>query len=865
VKLSPEIWRQVGPLFSEALEQGPATREAWLARAEAGQPEAVSFVRRMLAAHERAERSGDLETVPKLAPPPPWAGARASGERVGPFELLRPLGRGGMGEVWLARQADGRIEREVALKLPMAREDAGAWRERFRRERDILARLEHPNIARLYDAGVTDAGQPWLAMEYVEGLPLAEHVAARPTPVAARLAIFRQVLAAVAHAHRHLVVHRDIKPANILIDGSGQVKLLDFGIAKLVEGADAATDAGDLTRLGGRVMTIRYAAPEQVAGGAITTATDIYSLGVVLHELVTGLSPYRAAREGRALTEAMLLQEETSVPSRLGLTAAVARQCGLESPRQLARLVSGDLDAIVLKAMRRDPAERYASVELLDEDIARHLARRPVKARAGTWRYLAGRFVARHRLPLAMAAAVLVTMTAGLVLAERERRVAVAERERAQKHFASVRSLANTFIFDVHAEIESLPGSLKAREMLIRTSLEYLDALQGEAGGDPGLMLELATAYRNIGNIQGQPGGANQGNPTLALASFEKAKRLHEAIDAARPADIAALREHTSLSYVLARAYVLRADPRWQDEITRTVALARRTAALPGATPRDRARVAGAMAEQASLTGLMVGQGPQVEALVAQAVDLLEALAKEEPGNAAVLQNLASTHQRAGNLLTGNRHTPASVRAGAEHYRKGAELLRSQLAGRPGDERLGKLLLENLVGRANALALAGEPREADRVMAEALAMSADFIASDPANVEAATDRITTLAQAAFVANRAGDPARAIRHAREALAVAARLPADVLRIRDVRSNVAEAKAFLAYGLLAAAQAPRAGRGKRLAGLREARGLLRESLAFVDEARAEKLGAVPEDEVRQMQEALRRCEEGIARLG
>ena len=189
LKLSRELWQQVGPLFSAALEKAPPAREAWLAELEATQPDAAPFVRRMLEAHERAERSGEMETVPRLAPSPPWASSRAPGERVGPYELLRPIGRGGMGEVWLARQADGRLEREVALKLPVVHEHPGAWQERFRRERDILARLEHPNIARLYDAGVSEAGQPWLAMEYVEGLPLTEHVASRSVTVGARLGL----------------------------------------------------------------------------------------------------------------------------------------------------------------------------------------------------------------------------------------------------------------------------------------------------------------------------------------------------------------------------------------------------------------------------------------------------------------------------------------------------------------------------------------------------------------------------------------------------------------------------------------------------------------------------------------------------
>ena len=562
MKITREVWLQVEPLLSTAIAMEAAARAAWLEGVDSTHPHAAPVLRRMLASHDRAERSRELETVPRLAPSPPWWSTFAKGGRIGPFELIRPLGRGGMGEVWLARQADGRVERDVALKLPAINQQGEVWRERFRRERDILASLEHPHIARLYDAGVTEAGQPWLAMEFVEGLSLAEHVSSRALSIPARLALFRQVLAAVAHAHRHLVVHRDLKPANMLVDASGQVKLLDFGIAKLVADEEVA-GAGDLTRIGGRVMTLRYAAPEQVASGSITTATDIYALGVILHEMVTCHAPYRAVRDGKPLTDVMLLQEEIAVPSRLPFTAEAVRQCGYASPTQLARRVSGDLDAIVLKALRRDPADRYDSIEQFDEDIRAHLEQRPVKARAGTWRYLAGRFAARHTLPLALVAAVLATLAVGLVVADRERRVAVAERARAQKHFASVRKLANTLIFEVHSEIESLPGTLKAREMLVKTSLEYLDALVGEAGDDPALMYELAAAYRNIGNIQGQPGGANTGNLSASLANFEKGKRLFVALDRVKPNDIEAVRDHARLSFALARAYVLKADPRW--------------------------------------------------------------------------------------------------------------------------------------------------------------------------------------------------------------------------------------------------------------------------------------------------------------
>ena len=335
MNISRELWQQINPLLTDAFELDGQAREAWLQGLDQTHPLLTPMLRKMLAAHDRAERSRELETVPRLAPPPPRSSAFAVDARIGPFALMRPLGRGGMGEVWLVRQADGRVEREVALKLPTIYLHSEVWRERFRRERDILARLAHPNIARLFDAGVSDEegsrGQPYLAMEYIEGESLTDFVTQQKSSVTERLKLFRQILAAVAHAYRHLVIHRDLKPANILIDQSGQVKLLDFGIAKLIDDGTAANAAADLTQLGGRVMTLRYAAPEQVSDSLISTAADTYALGVILHELLTGLSPYRAVREAKPFTEAALLGQQTAVPSSLMMTIAAAADRKLPS------------------------------------------------------------------------------------------------------------------------------------------------------------------------------------------------------------------------------------------------------------------------------------------------------------------------------------------------------------------------------------------------------------------------------------------------------------------------------------------------------------------------------------------------------
>ena len=561
MNISPELWHQIDPLLSEALDMDEGNRDAWLRRLDDTHPQLTPFLRKILASHERAERSQELETVPKLAPAPPASSIFSSGTRIGPFALLRPLGRGGMGEVWLARQVDGRVERMVALKLPMIHQHSEVWRERFSRERDILAKLTHANIARLFDAGVSDEnnsrGQPFLAMEHVEGQSLTDFVAAQKSTITERLQLFLQILAAVAHAHRHLVVHRDLKPANILIDKSGQVKLLDFGIAKLLDEGIGADATPDLTQLGGRVMTLRYAAPEQVAEGAISTATDAYALGVILHELLTGLSPYRAVREQKIFTESALLNAEPALPSALGIGSDAASERKASSPTQLAKQISGDLDAILLKAMRRDPLDRYTSIDHFDDDIRRHLESRPVRAREGTWRYLAGRFLVRNKLPIATATGILLTLIVGLVMVEQQRRVAVAEKARAEKHFASVRKLANSFILDLNDQIEDVPGATKVRLLLVENATRYLDQLSTESSGDAELQIEVANAYGRLGDILGATYGQSVGRHEDALKQYDKAISLLTPHLAEKPARAAATTDTTQHSVAAAREMIM--------------------------------------------------------------------------------------------------------------------------------------------------------------------------------------------------------------------------------------------------------------------------------------------------------------------
>ena len=867
LNISRELWQQINPLLTDAFELDGQAREAWLQGLDQTHPLLTPMLRKMLAAHDRAERSRELETVPRLAPPPPRSSAFAVDARIGPFALMRPLGRGGMGEVWLVRQADGRVEREVALKLPTIYLHSEVWRERFRRERDILARLAHPNIARLFDAGVSDEegsrGQPYLAMEYIEGESLTDFVTQQKSSITERLKLFRQILAAVAHAYRHLVIHRDLKPANILIDQSGQVKLLDFGIAKLIDDGTAANAAADLTQLGGRVMTLRYAAPEQVSDSLISTATDTYALGVILHELLTGLSPYRAVREGRAFKDTALLGEETAVPSSLLMTndAAMERKCA--SAKLLSRQIAGDLDAIILKAMRKNPADRYASVEQFDEDIQRHLDRRPVKAREGTWRYLAGRYAARYKLPIAATAAVLVTLATGLVMVEQQRRMAVAEKARAEKHFASVRKLANSFVFDVHTEIEVLAGSLKARQILVGTALKYLDSLASEAGSDPGLTAELAAAYRKIADIQGQPAAANLGMLADSLANLEKGKALFVSLGSLKADDVAVQREYLLLRYSLARAYAQNGDARWQENIAEVVKIAVHIASLPKATPRDRVRVAGMLAEQAVLTSLLIGQSPKVEAQIDNAVAILEKLSLDMPGEMLVHDNLAGTYARAAQIFGGNKSTPQSLAHAVEMRRKALAAYVKLANDYPNDQSYTKSVAQNQAGLAENLTQFGQYAEAGAVIELALQQLHALTTADPENVTLRTDTFHALAAATEIPYLGGDMDSAIRRGREGLSYFAALPEEVRGVREVRSSLADMRSYLGLAIMSVASKPGASPGRPAAGLGEACALLADGVAFFEDMRTSQQGAVKESAAKVRNDGLALCRRQLAK--
>jgi len=497
---------RLSDLLDQALTLSPAEREAWLAALSAQDRPLEAALRDMFDA--KGEAQTFMATMPRVLPEADEAGEPQPGDTVGTYRLVRPVARGGMGSVWLAERADGSLQRRVAIKLPHLAWGAGLA-ERMLRERDIGARLEHPHIARLYDAGVDHRGHPFLAFEFIDGVAIDLWCESRQLGVRARLKLFLQVAQAVAYAHARLVVHRDLKPSNVLVSANGQVHLLDFGIAKLLH--EAPDDAGATQRLGA-VMTPHYASPEQLRGEPVTVASDVYSLGVMLYELLTGERPHAAQQPGQRAGLVAALEQAM----RQADAAPASRRVG---DRALARALRGDVDAILAKALQRQPEQRYATVDALADDIERHLAGEPVRARPDTTAYRLRTLARRSRAGLALgaAAAVAVALAAGLSLAQAQRANEAALRAGAVKDF-----VLDTFRIDAAGESASLDPRGAPREFLLKRGARLIDA---RFDGQPALQAEL----------HGVVSGLFDEMANFELAELHAARRLEVLVHSGAP------------------------------------------------------------------------------------------------------------------------------------------------------------------------------------------------------------------------------------------------------------------------------------------------------------------------------------------
>ncbi|MGE3958399.1 MAG: protein kinase [Vicinamibacterales bacterium] len=525
-------YARVKEALLEALDLPPGAVEAWLTSLGQADPALADRVRHLIDAHERAGSFLDLPDEGLASLARPAADARTSGSepasprptRIGAFTIERELGQGGMGTVLLGSRREGGFVQQVAIKVIRGAAIGPSAAARLTDERRILASLGHPAIAHFVDGGTTDEGSPYLAMEFVDGVPITRYCDEQRLSTRARVQLFLKVCDAVRFAHTRLVIHRDIKPSNILVTADGTPKLLDFGIAKLLDPLQAS-DAPTVP-----VLTPHYASPEQAAGAAVTTATDVYSLGVLLYEVLTGEGPYRSVSGDSpllAVLQAIRLEE----PERPSVAA-----------RRHGRTVDEDLDAVLLKALRKEEAGRYGSVGELMDDLVRQLEGRPVLAHDGSGAYRLRRFVSRNRAAVVAGTVALASLVAAAGISTWQAQVARRERARADERFADVRSLANAVVGPLYDAISRVPGSTEARQTLVKEALSYLDRLAKVSADDLQLKAELADAYLKIGDVQGNLFNANLGDVPGSKASYARLLDLRQAVYDRRPSDPAAAR-----------------------------------------------------------------------------------------------------------------------------------------------------------------------------------------------------------------------------------------------------------------------------------------------------------------------------------
>ena len=763
--MNPDTWRRITGLFHEALALPPEGRDAYLAALAPDDAPHRAAVEALLAANDSDDAF--LETpAARLAPdvgahdaPPPT--------RLGPWRVGAEIGRGGMGAVYLALRDDAEYEQRAALKLIRPDALTPDARRRFLSERQILARLSHPNIAHLLDGGTAPDGRPYLILEYVDGLPITAYADRTGLSTEARLRLFLVVASAVAYAHRNLVVHRDLKPGNILVTEGGVPKLLDFGIAKLL----TPDLEGDLTAtlVAQRVLTPEYASPEQVRGEPVTTLSDVYSLGVVLFELLTGRRPLRVTSGSLREMERVVAEEEPPSPSRV--------KPGL----------SRDLDAIVLKAIRKTPEERYASVERFAEDVANHLDGRPVIARTPTAAYRFRRFVARHRTAAVAAALVFLSAAAGIVATVRQARIAESQRARAEKRFAEVRKIANVLLFDVYKAIEPLAGSTPARRLLVGKALEYLGSLAKEAQGDAALQAELAAAYLKVGDVQGNPYYSNVGDTKGAIATYRTGIALCESLIAAAPKDVERRRDLTALLDHLGDTLV------WTGDTAEGVALLERSRALREEVARD-APTHPKIRRDLAVSSLKLGDVSQkkgdLEAALAhhrRALEGLATVAKERPDDVGAQRDVIVARTK----IAEDRRQMKDVEGALADLRAVVATCDAVLAAHPENAvlRRDREIALNKIG--GVLFEAKRPAEAAVAHREALEAARALAAADPKNALAAGDVAYSLNRLARDLEATGDRAGAVAAYREVRATAealvAKNPKDATAASDLKDS------------------------------------------------------------------------------
>lgn len=740
-QMGPGDWQKVKRVLQPALDLPPAQRPDYLDRACSGDPDLRREVEAYLDYEPEAGAAlgvtawrGDGEEQP------------ADPERAGPYRILRRIAEGGMGVVYLAERDDGQYRRQVAVKVIKAGPQATSLMRRFRNERQILAEMDHPNIARLIDSGTTLDGQLYYVMDYVEGVPVTEYCHTNRLSVRRRAELFSAICQAVVYAHRKLIIHGDLKPANILVCADGTPKVVDFGLARVFHPSEKTGPAETSTAL---ILTPAYASPEQIAGRRPALAADVYSLGVLLYELLTGAGPYDLSGKTTFEICQTVLEKEPRPPS---VFARWRSGNGGEVP-VAARQLAGDLDDIVLKALRKEPDQRYGSVDELRDEIERYLSGLPVRAARGKLLYRWRKFAKRRRWVLAASAAAALSAVIATVTIWREGR-------QAEMRFNDVRALAHSMIFELHDSIQGLPGSTAARKLLVEEALSYLRKLEASAGERYDLQLEMASAYQKIGQVQNDNSLGSLGDTSAALKSLENARRLLSGALAVAPNDSQAQLILRDVDLSLVDVHEARGEEGERAAASREAV---KYAAILAHTYPDSRRF------QASLLRItasnLAAEGNWEAALPAwkSAVAAYQAAVAEEPNSdhmrgqlAISLDGMAAACKQMGNWS-----------CAIEDYRQAVAIRSSQLAATPANTRLSMLLSYHLIDLAWAEHCAGAQSQAIADEERALALQRGIAAADPENLTARLESAKTLVTRGLIYRDNGRLESAIGSLREA--------------------------------------------------------------------------------------------------
>lgn len=761
--------QKIKELFHEALDIPLSERDGFLAancRDEAVRRE----VENLLKFHDEA---GDFIAAPAVFE----AGAvepifddeteNRIGEKIGNYEIVREIGRGGMGAVYLAVRADDEFRQEVALKIVKRGMDTDFILKRFRNERQILAGLNHPNIARLLEGGTTDDGLPYFVMEYVDGQDLISYCFEKNLSLTERLNLFREICSAVSYAHQNLIVHRDLKPSNILVTPEGVPKLLDFGIAKLLNENNTDKTTGVM-----RLLTPEYSSPEQIRAEPMTTTSDVYSLGVILYELLTGQSPYGAKNKGFDNIVRAVCETEPKVPSESWRDAETRRHGDTEYNRQLltnlsaspthrvtASQLKGDLDNIVIKALQKESSRRYQSVQEFSEDIRRHLVGLPVTAQADTYRYRIAKFVKRHRAAVFAGVFMFLSLVVGISVATWQAVEARRERAKAEQRFNEVRKLANSFLFEFHDAIENLPGSTPARKMVIERALPYLDNLSQESQGDDSLQNELAESYRRLGMIQGHPLFPNIGDVKGGVESVRKAIKIGEELVKRNPTN-------ADYRYNLATHYMTLGDMYNDATYDLPNALVNYQMALKigeelraeNAEDPNTLAILNSAYERVGNIRFKMGdlKGAFNDYQASQTIT--ERLLASRPDNLDLQRGIVISYMEIGRVL----HADGKYREALEQFAKSRDLLNNSIAADPNNADLPRNLAICNDDAAKSHIELGEIEAATDFSNNSLASREKMFAADPTNIQIYGDLTVSLDTAGELRIKAGDAVGALK-------------------------------------------------------------------------------------------------------